>query len=200
MERSEESERKTEILQFSSGNGKLLYIKELSVPSRSRVWERLNSLPFPTANRGHTGFPYCLLEVRMNFFLNITPPTATAQMRKVRLVRGIPFFYDPAQVKQAKAILMAALSRFKPEAPLTGPLGLKVQWLFPAGRSHKHGEWRVTRPDTDNLQKLLKDCMTAGGFWADDAQVVRETVEKQWSNDPVGIAIRIEQLEAANGS
>ena len=31
----------------------------------------------------------------------------------------------------------------------------------------------VTKPDTDNLQKLLKDCMTKCGFWKDDAQVVR---------------------------
>ena len=32
------------------------------------------------------------------------------------------------------------------------------------------GEYRTTKPDTDNLQKLLKDCMTATGFWTDDAQ------------------------------
>lgn len=44
--------------------------------------------------------------------------------------------------------------------------------MFPRNKTHKHKEWRVTKPDTDNLQKMLKDCMTLTGFWNDDAQVV----------------------------
>ena len=53
----------------------------------------------------------------------------------------------------------------------------------------------MTRPDTDNLQKLLKDCMTRCGFWKDDAQVVREIVEKRWSDEPTGIFVEIKSLE-----
>ena len=68
-------------------------------------------------------------------------------------------------------------------------------WLFPKGKSHKHGEWRKTRPDTDNLQKLLKDCMTQVRFWKDDAQVVSEKVQKRWSNEPTGIYVVIKELE-----
>lgn len=34
------------------------------------------------------------------------------------------------------------------------------------------------------------------GFWKDDAQVVRETVEKRWSDEPAGIYIEIKLLEA----
>ena len=83
----------------------------------------------------------------------------------------------------------------KPNVPLEGPLSLSVIWLFPKGKSHKHGEWRVTRPDTDNLEKMLKDCMTRTGFWKDDAQVVHEVVEKRWSDEPSGIYIEIEKLE-----
>ena len=64
-------------------------------------------------------------------------------------------------------------------------------WLFPKGKSHEHNEWRITKPDTDNLQKMLKDCMTEIGFWKDDAQVVKETVEKRWSDEPCGISIEI---------
>ena len=68
-------------------------------------------------------------------------------------------------------------------------------WLFPKGKSHRHGEWRKTKPDTDNLQKLLKDCMTQVGFWKDDAQVVSEKVQKRWSDEPTGIYIEIKELE-----
>lgn len=51
----------------------------------------------------------------------------------------------------------------------------------------------TTKPDTDNLQKLLKDCMTKLGYWQDDAQVASEIVEKFWA-DTVGIYIKIEEL------
>ena len=133
----------------------------------------------------------------MEFFLQIDPPTATAQERSVRIVRGKPVFYNPGQVKEAKALLLRALLPYRPLVPLGGPLALSVVWLFPKGRNHQNGEWRVTKPDTDNLQKLLKDCMTACGFWKDDAQVVRETVEKRWADDPCGIYVDLTELEAA---
>ena len=67
------------------------------------------------------------------------------------------------------------------------------RWCFPKGR-HRDGEYRVTRPDTDNLQKLLKDCMTQAGFWKDDAQVASELCEKFWAETP-GIYIRISRWE-----
>ena len=132
----------------------------------------------------------------MEFFLQIVPPTATAQEKKVTVVNGNPIFYDPAPVKAAKKLLTGSLIAHRPNKPLHGPVSLNVVWLFPRGKAHKHGEWRVTKPDTDNLQKLLKDCMTKCGFWKDDAQVVRETVEKRWSDEPAGIYIEVTELEA----
>ncbi len=131
----------------------------------------------------------------MQFFLNINPPTATAQMKQVRVVGGKPMFYDPPRVKEARQTLSALLSPHRPASPLAGPISLRVLWLFPKGKSHRNGEWRITKPDTDNLQKMLKDCMTRVGFWNDDAQVVREVVEKRWSDDPAGIYIELEELE-----
>lgn len=132
----------------------------------------------------------------MEFFLQMAPPTATAQEKKVTVVNGNPIFYDPAPVKAAKKLLTGSLISHRPDKPLQGPVSLNVVWLFPGGKAHKHGEWRVTKPDTDNLQKLLKDCMTKCGFWKDDAQVVRETVEKRWSDEPTGIFIEVMELEA----
>lgn len=131
----------------------------------------------------------------MEFFLRMNPPTATAQMKKVQVVNGKPIFYDPPKVKAARNKLMAFLSMHKPKQPYEGAVSLRVLWLFPKGKSHKNGEWRITRPDTDNLQKMLKDCMTELGYWTDDALVVREIVEKRWADEPGGIRIRIEPLE-----
>ncbi len=131
----------------------------------------------------------------MEFFIAMNPPTVTAQMKQVRVVKGKPIFYDPPKVKEARQTLSGYLFTHRPDKPMEGAVSLSVLWLFPKGKSHKNGEWRITKPDTDNLEKLLKDCMTAVGFWKDDAQVVRESVEKRWSDEPCGIYIEIEELE-----
>lgn len=135
----------------------------------------------------------------MDFFMKMIPPTVTAQEKKVAVVGGRPVFYEPTQVRQAKALLMSELAWNKPMDPITGPVELTAIWYFPKGKSHRDGEWRVTRPDTDNLQKMLKDCMTKTGYWNDDAQVVREVVEKRWSAEPTGIRIMIKELEVEDG-
>ena len=114
------------------------------------------------------------------------------------MVHGKPRFYKPTKVKQARETLIANLRIFKPRVPMDGAIELHVVWLFPKGR-HRHLEWKTTKPDTDNLQKMLKDCMTETGYWNDDAQVVRETVEKVWSDEPCGIKIELIQLDRICG-
>lgn len=131
----------------------------------------------------------------MKIFLLIDPPKTTAQMQKIAMVNGKPRIYKPSKVLEARNILIKHLRPFKPKETIQGPVELKVTWLFPRGKNHKHNEWKVTKPDTDNLQKMLKDCMTQLGFWNDDAQVVKETCEKRWSNEPCGISIEILSLE-----
>ena len=121
------------------------------------------------------------------------PPTVTAQMHKVTARNGKPVFYDPPEIADAKSKLMANLAKYKPKKPYSVGVRLVVKWMLPKGR-HKNGEYRITKPDTDNLQKLLKDCMTKCGYWDDDALVASEVIEKFWSDVP-GIFIRIEELE-----
>ena len=113
----------------------------------------------------------------------------------MKVIHGKPVFFDPPKVKEAKQLLVGHLAKNKPDRPMEGAVELTAMWLFPKGRSHRHGEWRKTKPDTDNLQKLLKDCMTQVGFWKDDAQVVSEKVQKRWSDEPTGIYIEIKELE-----
>lgn len=128
----------------------------------------------------------------IEFFMSMVPPTVTAQEREVRVVKGKPVFYDPPELADAKQKLTAHLSRHTPEKRFEDGVRLTVKWLFPKGR-HRDGEYRTTKPDTDNLQKLLKDCMTRCGYWEDDALVCSEIVEKFWAEIP-GIYIRIEVI------
>ena len=88
---------------------------------------------------------------------------------------------------------MAHVGQFQIAQPLTGPLRLTVKWLFPITGKHQDGEYKATRPDTDNLNKLLKDVLTDLHFWKDDAQVASEIIEKFWAQR-TGIYIRIEKL------
>lgn len=133
----------------------------------------------------------------LEFFMPMKkPPTVTHQEKQVVVIEGKAHFYEPMTLKSARARLTAQLAQHRPDAPLTGPLRLVTRWLFPPGR-HTPGTYRATRPDTDNLQKLLKDCMTATGFWHDDAQVASELCEKFWAEDDrhTGIYICITELE-----
>lgn len=131
--------------------------------------------------------------MKIQFFMPMIPPTVTAQEHKVAARNGEPQFYDPPEVKDAKAKLMAHLSKHTIPQPITSSVRLVTKWLFPIQGNHKNGEYKATRPDTDNLQKMLKDCMTKSGFWKDDALVVSEITEKFWAENP-GIFIRIEDV------
>lgn len=128
----------------------------------------------------------------MEFFMAMNPPTITHQEKQVHVVKGKPVFYEPEELKQARVKLLACLAKHVPETPYTTGVELVTKWCFPRGQ-HPDGVYRISKPDTDNLQKLLKDCMTALMFWQDDALVAREITEKFWSEIP-GIYIRIQEL------
>ncbi len=126
----------------------------------------------------------------MQFFMPMIPPSKTHQEKRVAVIKGKPVFYEPQELKTVRNKLMAHLAPFAPGDKMTGPVRLVVKWLFPVTGDHKNGEYKTTKPDTDNLQKMLKDCMTDCGFWKDDAQVVSEIVEKFYA-DISGIWISV---------
>ncbi len=128
----------------------------------------------------------------LEFFMPMIPSTCTHQEKKVRIISGKPVFYEPPQVKAARQKLIGNLIKYKPVQPIKSGVRLLVKWCFPKGK-HKDGEYKTTKPDTDNLQKLLKDCMTDTGYWLDDAQVASEICEKFWADLP-GIYIKVVEL------
>lgn len=129
----------------------------------------------------------------MVFYLQMKPPTVTAQEKKIATRNGKPVVYSDDRLRDARAKFEAYLSAHSPQKPLTGPILLHTRWNFPVSTSHHDGEYKTTKPDTDNSVKLFKDCMTRCGFWKDDAQVAVEIVEKYYANIP-GILVRVEEL------
>ena len=129
----------------------------------------------------------------IEFFMPMNPPTKTHQEKQVRVVSGKSVLYEPAELKAVRSKLQAHLAQHRPVTPYVGGVRLLTKWCFPVSGKHKAGEYRITRPDTDNLQKTLKDVMTKLGYWADDSLVASEIIEKFWADIP-GIYIRIEEL------
>ena len=129
----------------------------------------------------------------MDIFLKLDPPTATSQENKTAVVNGRIMHYKSKSAQKTFATLTAALKPFAPAEPMEGPIRLMTVWKFPRGKSHKDGEWKTSRPDTDNLVKALKDVMTRLGFWKDDSQVCCEIISKFWSAEP-GIDISFSQI------
>lgn len=121
------------------------------------------------------------------------PPTITAQEHQVAVVNGKPRFYDPPELKLAKAKIKAALIPHVPQKPLDGPVRLIAKWCFPITGKHHNGEYKYTKPDTDDLNKALKDIMEDLGFFVNDSRVASEIIEKFWADLP-GIYIRLEKL------
>lgn len=103
-------------------------------------------------------------------------PTTTHQQKQATYKNGKMIFYEPESLKNARLKLMGHLSKHKPEQTFDIPLSVTVKWFFP--RKVKSIEWKDTKPDTHNLNKLLFDCMTDLGYWTDDALVVSETIQK----------------------
>ena len=114
----------------------------------------------------------------LEFFIPLKNiPTVTHQQKKAAVKNGKPVFYEDEKLKQAR-----------------GPIRLTTKWLFPLTKGKRNGEYKVTKPDTDNLIKLFKDCMTKLGYWHDDAQVASDIIEK-FHSEVVGIYVKIESLE-----
>lgn len=130
----------------------------------------------------------------ISFFIPMIPPTVTAQEHRVGINKsGKPYFYDSAEIKAAKLKLQSVLARHAPKQQYTKAVRLMVKWLFPITGNHHDGEYKTSKPDTDNLQKILKDLMTALHFWKDDAIVASEIIEKFYAEKP-GLFICIQEL------
>ena len=140
----------------------------------------------------------------ISFFLPMVPPTVTHQEHEFKVVRGRVVVYDPPRLKDARQKFTDYLLAQKRRIPgwdylfpLNGPVRLVTKWIWPCdcvkGETHRVGEWKTTKPDTDNLIKLFKDCMTKTHYWHDDAQVCSEVTEKFYGDRP-GIYVQVEPI------
>ena len=148
----------------------------------------------------------------ISFFIPMKKIPTTAQQKDIVVRGGKPKVIDSDRLREARSLLMGELWQRSPEVPMGGVLELRTVWCFPMPKSGTvevpvtdedgnmtkkkvrlmDGMSKPTRPDTDNLVKLLKDIMTKTGYWWDDSQVAFETIGKVYS-DVVGVLVDVRQ-------
>lgn len=125
-----------------------------------------------------------------------------AQAKGVMVIAGKPRFFKKAKIKQAENTWHALLAPHCPAEPFCGPLSLSVRLVYPwrKGESKKrvagHQLYPIeTRPDIDNIFKMIADVMSTLGFWSDDSQIAQLNLSKNYGHK-TGISIDISYTPA----
>ncbi len=151
----------------------------------------------------------------MNLFIFGDPkgqPRARAMSRKMGS-KHVARMYD-SDVADAwkRAVYIGIYREVQAQKPAADPVGAfdcKLTFFFRRPKSHygKAGHVKASapinhtsKPDADNLAKLVLDRITEGGWiWRDDAQVAKLKVEKYWAitDARIGVYVSIEPVQAS---
>ena len=152
----------------------------------------------------------------------IDPATVpTAQQKGVRIVHGKPMFYTRKPLRDFMAKVKKCVAAYITANANTGqivryaddtPLAVRIAFYFnypkstPKCRQHKIS-WKTTRPDVDNQEKAVMDCLAdesaiskhkrvviRRGFFADDSQVANHVIRKYYTTGNAGIVVTIAPL------
>ena len=106
-------------------------------------------------------------------------PAGTAQQKRYdgRSKR----FFKSKTLQQTEDAYMSQLFEYRPQQPLQGAVSLHIEFMYSIKDKKKKGKWKTSKPDVDNVAKLLIDCMTRCGFWVDDSQVVILRLAKRYT-------------------
>lgn len=113
--------------------------------------------------------------------------------------RGAQRFTPPKQRSYAGALKMFCQNAMRGRAPLDGPVELSVLAIYawpksmsPRKRALPGAEWKTSRPDVDNLAKIVADALNTVA-WGDDAQVASKHEWKKYGDVPC-LQVRIRSL------
>lgn len=117
-----------------------------------------------------------------------------------RAGRGNGFTFTPAKQRSYMGVLRsAAKDAMQGRAPLTGPCRLVVaaDYSWPKSttkqrRAAPDGAWKDTKPDADNITKIVKDALS-GIVFVDDAQCAEIRTVKRLA-DAAGLSVEVTSL------
>ena len=120
-------------------------------------------------------------------------PRSTAQQRRFTSAGNHP----TAGMRKAAATWQALFEKFSPARPFGKGVPLQVDITLCFHGKEPLGP-KVTRPDIDNLAKMMLDAMTRAGYWEDDNQVASLLVAKCTYANPSDdiIIVRVSEITA----
>jgi Holliday junction resolvase RusA-like endonuclease len=134
-------------------------------------------------------------------FQVLGPPVAQGRPR-ASSQRGKIIMRDPKKSKEYKQYVKLAAAQYAPEQLLDEPLHLIVKVFRPIPKSFSKKKTQeaitgvlrpITKPDTDNYLKGVKDALN-GVIWRDDSIIVDTSVSKYYSDKP-RIEVEVYTLE-----
>jgi Holliday junction resolvase RusA-like endonuclease len=151
----------------------------------------------------------------MNLFIFGDPkgqPRARAFARKMGATHVARMYDSDVADAWKRAVDLGIERELRAAAVPVDPVGafeVKLTFFFRRPKSHygKAGHFKasapvnhVSKPDADNLAKLVLDRITRGGrIWRDDSQVAKLKVEKYWAitDARIGVYVSIEPVQAS---
>lgn len=129
---------------------------------------------------------------QLSVFIPCLPPKTTAQQKGAFAMKGGGVrFFKKKKAQAAEQTWWALLQPHAPATPFEGPLCLVVRITYPWRSTEKKARIRdhslypiQTRPDIDNVYKMLGDVMTTLRFWKDDRQVSSLSIRKTYGDRP----------------
>lgn len=129
------------------------------------------------------------------FELWIPIPSATAQQTGIAIRNGKPYGYKKQKVKDAEKLFALALKPHRIPEPIEGAIKLTIVWSYQTKDKKRNGKLKTTRPDLDNLNKIIQDSLVKAGFIKDDSQVAILQAYKAWTSHDEHIGITIERAD-----
>lgn len=136
--------------------------------------------------------------MRIEFTMEMNIPSATAQQIGIGIRSGRPYTYKKRKVRDAEELYALNLMEHRPDRPVGGAVELMVVWNYHTRVKKNVGHMKTTRPDLDNMNKILQDSLVREGFLMDDSQISVLHTTKCWTDKPDSIYISITSLEGVD--
>ena len=102
---------------------------------------------------------------------------------KQRARKGPYGFYTPNRTRNYETEAAWWAKRGGITEPKEGPVALLVRAYFPASKLHPEGYPHLTKPDADNIQKIIADALNGVAYF-DDGQVYLSQCTKRYAREP----------------
>ncbi len=134
-------------------------------------------------------------------------PTAKGRPRFARIGTFVRAYTDKRTEAAEQSFIACAVSH-APAVPMEAPLHVTMTFTFalPVSRPkwQQKDPYKVkhtSKPDIDNLQKLVLDALNRSGrFWRDDAQIVTVWAGKEYGPAPQTRVVIQEMVQAVRGA